>query len=161
MTVPALAGLVMAGCVTPAQFLDSKQGMAVHTAVVRAQFEMSCPTATGRSSRARALSEVPGGPGHVLSLARSDSMRRSRLLRPLSAATQGLLPFSGGESVDDAETALTTLAVPTPIDRREGMVDKSATAPTCRILIPSSISTRASSSRSSAVSKSTDLKAPR
>ena len=47
MTVPALAGLVVAGCVTPAQFLDSKQGMAVHTAVVRGQFEMSCPTATG------------------------------------------------------------------------------------------------------------------
>ena len=26
MTVPALAGLVVTGCVTPAQFLDSKQG---------------------------------------------------------------------------------------------------------------------------------------
>lgn len=45
--VPALAGWIVAGCVTPAQFLDSEQGMAVHTAVVRAQFEMSCPTANG------------------------------------------------------------------------------------------------------------------
>ena len=42
-----LAVLIVAGCVTPAQFLDSKQGMAVQTAVTRGQFEMSCPTATG------------------------------------------------------------------------------------------------------------------
>ena len=48
VTAPVLAGLVVAGCVTPAQFLDSKQGMAVHAAEVRAQFEMSCPTASGQ-----------------------------------------------------------------------------------------------------------------
>jgi hypothetical protein len=42
-----LTGLAVAGCVTPAQFLDSKQPMAVKTAVTRAQFEMSCPMATG------------------------------------------------------------------------------------------------------------------
>jgi hypothetical protein len=37
--------MVLAGCVTPAQFLDSKQGMATQYALARGQFEMSCPTA--------------------------------------------------------------------------------------------------------------------
>ncbi len=44
-----MVGTAMAvvGCVTPAQFLDSKQSMAVKTAVTRGQFELSCPTAEG------------------------------------------------------------------------------------------------------------------
>jgi hypothetical protein len=37
----------VAGCATPAQFLDSKQGMAVDTAAQRARFEMNCPDAIG------------------------------------------------------------------------------------------------------------------
>lgn len=44
IVVVALAG---AGCVSQAQFLDSKQGMAMQTAVTRGQFEMNCPAATG------------------------------------------------------------------------------------------------------------------
>ena len=39
--------VAVTGCVTPAQFLDSKQSMAVKTAETRGQFELSCPTATG------------------------------------------------------------------------------------------------------------------
>ncbi len=37
IALPALAG-----CVSQAQFLDSKQGMAIQTASIRAQFEMDC-----------------------------------------------------------------------------------------------------------------------
>src|SRR5262245_53953844 len=46
---PLLLVLAVAatGCVSQAQFLDSKQGMATQTAVNRGQFEMNCPTAEG------------------------------------------------------------------------------------------------------------------
>lgn len=37
-----IAVLLVAGCATPTQFLDSKQGMAIQTATSRAQFEMNC-----------------------------------------------------------------------------------------------------------------------
>jgi hypothetical protein len=39
--------MVAPGCATPAQFLDSKESMAVRTAVTRGQFELNCPTAAG------------------------------------------------------------------------------------------------------------------
>jgi len=42
--VAVLAGT---GCVSQAQFLDSKQAMAMQTAAARGQFELSCPAATG------------------------------------------------------------------------------------------------------------------
>jgi hypothetical protein len=41
------AALIAAGCASQAQFLDSRQGMAMQTAVSRGQFEMNCPGATG------------------------------------------------------------------------------------------------------------------
>ena len=41
-----LAALAVAGCVSQGQFLDSKQPMAMQTAVSRGQFEMNCPEAT-------------------------------------------------------------------------------------------------------------------
>jgi hypothetical protein len=42
-----LAGtLFMAGCVSQTQFLDSKQSMAMETALKRGQFDMNCPEAT-------------------------------------------------------------------------------------------------------------------
>ena len=41
-----LAVLAVAGCVSQGQFLDSKQAMAMQTAVSRGQFEMNCPEAT-------------------------------------------------------------------------------------------------------------------
>jgi hypothetical protein len=39
--------IVLAACATQAKFLDSKQAMAMQTAVSRGQFEMSCPGASG------------------------------------------------------------------------------------------------------------------
>ena len=41
-----LAVLALSGCVSPAQFLDSKQPMAIQTALGRGQFELNCPQAS-------------------------------------------------------------------------------------------------------------------
>ena len=41
-----LAALAMTGCVTQADFLNSKQPMAMQTAVSRGQFDLNCPQAT-------------------------------------------------------------------------------------------------------------------
>jgi hypothetical protein len=41
-----LAVLAVTGCVSQTQFLDSKQPMAMQTALSRGQFEMNCPEAT-------------------------------------------------------------------------------------------------------------------
>jgi hypothetical protein len=45
--VALVAMLAATGCVSQAQFLENKRGMAVQTAVSRGQFEMNCPAATG------------------------------------------------------------------------------------------------------------------
>ena len=42
-----IAALAGAGCAGQWQLLESKQGMAMQTAVSRGQFEMNCPSATG------------------------------------------------------------------------------------------------------------------
>ena len=42
-----IAALAVAGCAGQGQLLESKQGMAMQTAVSRGQFEMNCPSATG------------------------------------------------------------------------------------------------------------------
>jgi hypothetical protein len=47
IAVALLTLLAGFGCATQAQFLDSKQPMAIQTAVSRARFEMNCPEATG------------------------------------------------------------------------------------------------------------------
>jgi len=41
-----IAVLVVAGCATQQQFLDSKQNMAIQTVLGRAQFEMNCQDVT-------------------------------------------------------------------------------------------------------------------
>jgi hypothetical protein len=43
-----LAALTVAGCMSQAQYLASKQPTAIQTAVSRGQFEMNCPSATGQ-----------------------------------------------------------------------------------------------------------------
>ena len=58
----SLAGLLVAGCVTTAQFLDKKQEAAVKTAVTRGQFELSCPTATGEVLSREIVQPVMMGP---------------------------------------------------------------------------------------------------
>jgi hypothetical protein len=40
-----LAVLALSGCVSQTQFLDSKQPMAIQTALGRGQFELNCPQA--------------------------------------------------------------------------------------------------------------------
>jgi hypothetical protein len=62
VAVLSLTVLIVAGCVTPAQFLDSKQGMAVKTAVTRGQFELACPTATGEVLSREVIQPVMVGP---------------------------------------------------------------------------------------------------
>jgi hypothetical protein len=46
MLLALTATLAVAGCATQAQFLDSKQAMAMQTAVGRGQYEMNCAQAT-------------------------------------------------------------------------------------------------------------------
>ena len=41
-----LAVLAVTGCMSQSQFLNSKQPMAIQTALGRGQFEMNCPQAT-------------------------------------------------------------------------------------------------------------------
>jgi hypothetical protein len=43
-----IGALAIAGCMSQAQFLASKQPTAIQTAVSRGQFEMNCPSATGQ-----------------------------------------------------------------------------------------------------------------
>lgn len=48
LTIMALiSGLVMAGCATQDDFLNSRQDMAMQTAVSRGRFDMNCPGANG------------------------------------------------------------------------------------------------------------------
>jgi len=54
--------LTGAGCVSQAQFLDGKQGMAMQTAVSRGQFEMNCPAATGTVLSREVVQPVLQGP---------------------------------------------------------------------------------------------------
>ena len=42
-----LAALVVSGCQSADQMLQSEQGMAIQTATRRGQFELACPQATG------------------------------------------------------------------------------------------------------------------
>jgi hypothetical protein len=42
-----VGSLTVSGCASQSQFLASKQGMAIQTAVSRGQFDLNCPTATG------------------------------------------------------------------------------------------------------------------
>jgi len=57
-----VAALAAAGCVSQAQFLDGKQGMAMQTAVSRGQFEMNCPVATGTILSREVVQPVLQGP---------------------------------------------------------------------------------------------------
>jgi hypothetical protein len=43
-----IAALAVAGCMSQAQFLDSRQPTAIQTAVNRARFDLNCPNATGQ-----------------------------------------------------------------------------------------------------------------
>jgi len=57
-----MAVLAAAGCATQAQFLDSKQAMAMQTAVSRGRFELNCPEATGTILSREVVQPVLQGP---------------------------------------------------------------------------------------------------
>ncbi len=42
-----LVGALLVGCASEPTFLDSKQGMAVETALARGKFDLNCPAAQG------------------------------------------------------------------------------------------------------------------
>ena len=60
--VVLMAAPAVAGCVSQSQFLDSKQAMAMQTAVSRGQFEMNCPAATGTLLLKEVVQPVLQGP---------------------------------------------------------------------------------------------------
>ena len=63
LTLLALtAALVSAGCASQAQFLNSKQDLAVQTAVNRGRFEMNCPEASGTVLSREVVQPVLQGP---------------------------------------------------------------------------------------------------
>ncbi len=59
-----IAAVAVTGCAYQTKLLDSKQGLAMETAMKRAQFEMNCPDATGDVlSRTVVALNYPGGYG--------------------------------------------------------------------------------------------------
>ena len=60
--VPMVVVVAATGCVSQAQFLDGKQGMAMQTAVTRGQFEMNCPAAAGTVLSREVVQPVLQGP---------------------------------------------------------------------------------------------------
>lgn len=60
-TCSLLAAIVLlGGCATQSDFLNSKQGTAVNTALVRGRFDMNCPAAQGSVLSSQYI-QAPGG----------------------------------------------------------------------------------------------------
>ena len=57
-----LAALVVAGCMSQAQFLATKQPTAIQAALTRGQFELNCPSATGEVLSQEVTQPVLQGP---------------------------------------------------------------------------------------------------
>lgn len=57
-----LAAVLLAGCASQSDFLDSKQSVAVNTALSRAKFDLNCPAAQGQVL-SRQYIQAPGGEG--------------------------------------------------------------------------------------------------
>jgi hypothetical protein len=60
-----LAGVMLAGCASQSDFLDSKQAMAIDTAMQRAKFEMNCPAAQGSVLSRQYIQAPMAGPRMV------------------------------------------------------------------------------------------------
>jgi hypothetical protein len=58
---PPLAALIVSGCQTQAQILESEQGMATQVAVNRGRFELGCPQASGTILSSNLLQPVVWG----------------------------------------------------------------------------------------------------
>ena len=59
------AGVLLVGCASQSDFLDSKQSIAVDTAMSRAKFEMSCPAAQGSVLSRQYIQAPMAGPRMV------------------------------------------------------------------------------------------------
>jgi len=59
------AGVLLAGCASQSDFLDTKQSMAVDTALARAKFEMNCPAAQGSVLSRQYIQAPMAGPRMV------------------------------------------------------------------------------------------------
>jgi hypothetical protein len=59
---PLIAALTVAGCMSQAQYLTSKQPTAIQAATTRGQFEMNCPSATGEVLSQEVTQPVLQGP---------------------------------------------------------------------------------------------------
>ena len=59
------AGVLLAGCASQSDFLDSKQSLAVDTAMSRAKFEMNCPAAQGSVLSRQYIQAPMAGPRMV------------------------------------------------------------------------------------------------
>jgi len=59
------AGVLLVGCASQSDFLDSKQSLAVDTAMSRAKFEMSCPAAQGSVLSRQYIQAPMAGPRMV------------------------------------------------------------------------------------------------
>jgi hypothetical protein len=113
----ALAGVLVAGCQTQQQMLQSSQGMAIQTALNRARFDMNCSSATGQvlSTNVSQPSVQGGppwrygiwGPAHGI-YGRCDRLRAAQdIHRDLSTRWRRLLRCSGavtGAPASQAET---------------------------------------------------------
>lgn len=60
-----LAGIMLAGCASQSDFLDSKQAVAIDTAMQRAKFEMNCPAAQGTVLSRQYIQAPMAGPRMV------------------------------------------------------------------------------------------------
>lgn len=59
------AGVLLAGCASQSDFLDTKQSLAVDTAMSRAKFEMNCPAAQGSVLSRQYIQAPMAGPRMV------------------------------------------------------------------------------------------------
>ena len=60
-----LAGVMLVGCASQSDFLDSKQNAAMDTAMARAKFEMNCPAAQGSVLSRQYIQAPMAGPRMV------------------------------------------------------------------------------------------------
>lgn len=59
------AGVLLVGCASQSDFLDTKQSMAVDTALARAKFDMNCPAAQGSVLSRQYIQAPMAGPRMV------------------------------------------------------------------------------------------------
>jgi hypothetical protein len=57
-----IAALAVVGCMSQAQYLESKQPTAIQAATTRGQFELNCPSATGEVLSQEVTQPVLQGP---------------------------------------------------------------------------------------------------